>query len=105
MCNISPRLIFVTENQCRYQTVFGNLQAGHYGAPQTRLRFFLIAAQQGLPLPSLPQPTHAFPDGKSLKIKLCDETEIIPVDGSGHTIAHKFVSIKDAIGDLPLWDW
>lgn len=28
-----------------YQVEFSLLQAGHYGAPQTRIRFFLIAAK------------------------------------------------------------
>ncbi|KAF5345158.1 hypothetical protein D9758_009647 [Tetrapyrgos nigripes] len=91
--------------EMRYQTVFGKLDAVHYGAPQSRVRFFLIAAKHGLPLPSLPQPTHAFPIVTSFDIKLCDDTKAIPIASPSCTAAHKFVSIKDAIWDLCLWDY
>ncbi|KAL0570623.1 hypothetical protein V5O48_011340 [Marasmius crinis-equi] len=43
-----------------YQVRFTLLQAGQYGTPQDRIRFFLVAAKLGKPLPELPQPAHDF---------------------------------------------
>ncbi|THV06517.1 S-adenosyl-L-methionine-dependent methyltransferase [Dendrothele bispora CBS 962.96] len=88
-----------------YQTRFGILEAGHYGTPQSRVRFFMVAAKLGLKLPLLPQPTHDFPSGKQLKIALDDETTISPIRSCRGTAAHQFISVRDAIGDLPQWDW
>ncbi|KAK7465308.1 hypothetical protein VKT23_005287 [Stygiomarasmius scandens] len=88
-----------------YQTRFCILEAGHYGTPQTRVRFFMIAAKLGLMLPSLPQPTHDFPSGKRLNIQLSNGTTISPIRSCRGTAAHKFISVKDATEDLPLWDW
>ncbi|KAF5345203.1 hypothetical protein D9758_009650 [Tetrapyrgos nigripes] len=87
-----------------YQTVFANLEAGHYGSAQSRVRFFMIAAQQGLPLPLLPQPTHDFPS-RSLNIKFCDGSAIQPIRTSRNVAAHRAYTVRDAIIDLPSWDW
>ena len=62
-----------------YQVRFGLLQAAHYGTPQARVRFFLIAAKQGYPLPDLPQPTHDFPLADALKIHLTNGDDIVPI--------------------------
>ncbi|KAF9908641.1 hypothetical protein EC991_009668 [Linnemannia zychae] len=43
-----------------YQCRFGMLQAGHYGVPQSRYRFFLWAAKIGYTLPTFPLPMTAF---------------------------------------------
>ncbi|TFK68239.1 S-adenosyl-L-methionine-dependent methyltransferase [Pluteus cervinus] len=88
--------------QCRY----GLLQAGQYGAPQTRIRFFLVAALDGYPLPELPQPTHDFPLlYPGLKIKLPSKVEIEPIRTMTGTAPHAMVTVEDAIGDLPKFDW
>ncbi|KAI9429370.1 hypothetical protein BJY52DRAFT_1345301 [Lactarius psammicola] len=66
------------------------MEARHYGTPQTRVRFFLIAARCGTPLPAATQPTHDFPRTHHLE---------------AGTAPFRFVSIDDAISDLPRFDW
>ncbi|EIW64172.1 S-adenosyl-L-methionine-dependent methyltransferase [Trametes versicolor FP-101664 SS1] len=89
-----------------YQVRFGLLQAGHYGTPQARVRFFLVAAQIGYPLPKLPQPTHDFPLQDGLEIKFSpDLPPIRPILTANGTAPFKFVSTKEAIEDLPVFDW
>ncbi|KAF7975199.1 hypothetical protein HWV62_10266 [Athelia sp. TMB] len=86
-----------------YQAQFGLLDAGRHGAPQGRVRFFLIAAKGGLTLPKLPRPSHEF-SGASLQIQLEDGV-IKPINTEAGIASLPFVSIEDAIGDLPLFDW
>ncbi|KAI0368858.1 S-adenosyl-L-methionine-dependent methyltransferase [Pilatotrama ljubarskyi] len=88
-----------------YQVRFGLLQAGHYGTPQSRVRFFLYAAQHGYPLPQLPQPTHDFPQQDALQIKFPNGTVIKPILTTNGTAPMKFISVAEAIGDLPEFDW
>lgn len=93
-----------------YQVRYGLLQAGHYGAPQRRVRFFLIAAEEGQVLPELPQPTHEFPVVNQLQIKHPKQDNrmphtIRPIRTTKGTAAHPFVTIESAIGDLPRFDW
>ena len=38
-----------------YQINFGILQAGHFGLPQSRRRFILLAARKEYTLPELPE--------------------------------------------------
>lgn len=89
----------------RYQVRYSLLQAGHYGTPQRRIRFFLIASQSTLPLPNLPQPTHDFPQSHKLFITMPNGDIIRPIRPGPGTAPHPFVSIEDAIGDLPKFDW
>jgi DNA (cytosine-5)-methyltransferase 1 len=92
----------------RYQVRFGLLQAGNYGTPQGRIRLIIIAAVDGHPLPELPQPSHDFPSIiKKLEIKHPTEEEnsICPVWATRGTAPHAFVTIDDAISDLPRFDW
>lgn len=88
-----------------YQVRFGLLQAGHYGTPQRRIRFFLIAAVDGHPLPDFPQPTHDFPGSKGLNIKLQGKGEIRLIRNASGTAPHPVVTIEDSISDLPRFDW
>lgn len=88
-----------------YQVRFCLLQAGHYGTPQGRIRFFLIAAREGMPLPELPQPTHEFPQNRGLEIKLTNGETIAPIKTGTGCSFHPFVTIDDAISDLPRFDW
>jgi DNA (cytosine-5)-methyltransferase 1 len=91
---------------CSYQVRFALLQAGHYGTPQGRVRFFAIAAADGYPLPEIPQPTHDFPEARSLQIKLpVGGPPIKPIRTDNGIAPHAFVSIDDAISDLPRFDW
>ncbi|KAF9011170.1 hypothetical protein BDQ17DRAFT_1233710 [Cyathus striatus] len=87
-----------------YQVRYGLLQAGHYGTPQRRLRFFIITALDGRPLPELPQPSHQFPDTKGLSMYL-PTGKISPIRITDGTAPHHFVSIHDAISDLPRFHW
>uniref|UniRef100_A0A0W0FRZ2 Cytosine-specific methyltransferase n=1 Tax=Moniliophthora roreri TaxID=221103 RepID=A0A0W0FRZ2_MONRR len=87
-----------------YQARYGYLQAGHYGTPQSRLRFFMVAAKHGLKLPDLPRPTHDFPRPIP-PINLSVGASIKPVVFVQGTALHPSVSINDAIEDLPPFDW
>ncbi|KAJ7109832.1 S-adenosyl-L-methionine-dependent methyltransferase [Mycena epipterygia] len=91
----------------KYQVHFCLLQAGNYGAPQNRVRFFLIAARHGLPLPDIPQPTHDFEVVNQLKMTLPynHRPQVWKVRTTRGTMPHPSVSIEDAIGDLPQFDW
>lgn len=104
-----------------YQVREGLLQAAHYGTPQRRERFFLIAALDGTPLPALPQPTHDFPKeffkntnsdvtykttpSTSLSIVYPNKKRIQPIRSANGTALHPCVTIGDAIDDLPRFDW
>ncbi|KIL00792.1 hypothetical protein PAXRUDRAFT_29521 [Paxillus rubicundulus Ve08.2h10] len=88
-----------------YQLRCGLLQAAHYGTPQTRVRFFLIAAKRGLELPNLPQPTHDFPLRDSLELKFPNGTIIQPIRTLPGIAQHRYVSVHDAISDLPVFHW
>ncbi|KAH7906528.1 S-adenosyl-L-methionine-dependent methyltransferase, partial [Hygrophoropsis aurantiaca] len=88
-----------------YQVRFALLQAAHYGTPQTRVRFFMIAAKPGTPLPEFPQPSHSFPEADSLRIPSTRGKYIRPIRTTPGTAPHQFVSIDDAISDLLRFDW
>ncbi|CCM04603.1 uncharacterized protein FIBRA_06785 [Fibroporia radiculosa] len=84
-----------------YQVRMGLLQAAHYGTPQTRVRFFLIAARHSYLLPSMPQPTHSFPVKDALALKLTNGGMALPVLTGSGLAPFKYISIDDAISDLP----
>ena len=88
-----------------YQVRFCLLQAAHYGAPQTRVRFFLLAARRGYPLPAAPQPTHDFPPTNRLEVRFPNGDIARAVHAEPGTAPFRFVSIDDAISDLPRFDW
>jgi site-specific DNA-cytosine methylase len=88
-----------------YQVRFCLLQAAHYGTPQTRVRFFLFAALRGYPLLAAPQPTHDFPQTHKLEIRFPNGDIARAVWAEAGTAPFKFVSIDDAISDLPRFDW
>jgi site-specific DNA-cytosine methylase len=88
-----------------YQVRYGILQAAHYGAPQIRVRFFMVAAKHGYALPDLPTPTHDFPVSDALEIKLPVGHHIRPIWTRNGYAPHQFVTIDDAISDLPRFDW
>ncbi|KAF9814898.1 hypothetical protein IEO21_04842 [Rhodonia placenta] len=88
-----------------YQVRFALLQAAHYGTPQSRIRFFLIAARSGHPLPAFPQPTHDFPLKDSLKLEFTNKGVARPIWTQIGTVPHNYVSVDDAISDLPRFHW
>ena len=98
-------VVVITSIPHRYQVRCGLLQAAHYGTPQTRVRFFLIAAKCGLELPPFPQPTHDFPIPDKLEIKFPREVTLRPITTLAGVAPHRYVSVHDAISDLPKFDW
>lgn len=95
-----------------YQVRVKILQAGAYGAPQQRNRILIWGARRGLPLPEFPMPTHAFQrlasrwklpgfDGESLS----RATRSLNPEDDHQCAPLKPVTVDDAIGDLPPWDW
>lgn len=90
----------------RYQVRFSLLQAGQYGTPQRRVRFFLLASLKSYPLPSFPDPTHAVLNPDALVIKMSNGTELEAtfLTGTG-SAPFRAVTIRDAIGDLLPFDW
>lgn len=103
----------------RYQVRVGLLNAGMYGAPQNRRRFFIVASDAEHELPDFPHPTHAFPKSLTLKIPAFPEARPSwPVVESTRTgddydimrqpplcVPHPTVTLKDGIGDLHKFDW
>jgi DNA (cytosine-5)-methyltransferase 1 len=90
---------------CSYQVRFCLLQAAHYGTPQTRVRFFLFGAKRGYPLLAAPQPTHDFPQTHKLEVRFPNGDIAPTVRAEEGTAPFKFVTIDDAINDLPRFDW
>ncbi|KAI0066707.1 S-adenosyl-L-methionine-dependent methyltransferase [Artomyces pyxidatus] len=88
-----------------YQVRFGLLQAGHYGTPQTRVRFFLLAAKQGYPLPDLPQPVYDFPFSDKLAITFPNGDIIHPINTTSGLAPFNYITVEDAIGDLKRFNW
>lgn len=87
-----------------YQVRFGLLQAGHYGTPQSRVRFFLWAAQHELILPEFPAPTHDFPRTIKMQIKIGPHV-VAPIKSNRGTRSQRFITVGDAILDLKPWEW
>jgi DNA-cytosine methyltransferase len=81
-----------------YQVTFDVLQAGHYGAPQSRKRFILIAVPYHCALPVHPVPTHSFGNWKSGRSIVCNSTKFVLAKPDGW--AHPPLTLRDAIGDL-----
>lgn len=91
-----------------YQVRFGLLQAASYGAPQKRVRLIIVIAAKGEALPQLPTSTHNCPVSDSLIIRLPDEplsTALRPVSTAQGTAPNHYITIRDAIGDLPRYHW
>lgn len=85
---------------CGYQCGFTVLQAGNFGVPQNRRRFFIWAAAPGLKLPKFPEPTHCFNHPTSLNIVLND-IHTGPTK-QFYSAPRRACTIRDAISDLPL---
>ncbi|KAG6851305.1 hypothetical protein H0H93_011741 [Arthromyces matolae] len=90
-----------------YQVRFKILQAGLYGAPQSRRRVIFLGAKRGITLPDFPLPTYAFEKGMNRSHLPTGTLE--PVS-RGKNINHQCaplqpVTVNDAVGDLPPFDW
>lgn len=89
-----------------YQCRFSILQAGMFGAPQSRERFFLIAAPIGIRLPEFPTPTHAFHRHAIRNINPVAGLSGLKIGAlSTAWVLYPPVTVKDAIGDLYPFDW
>lgn len=87
-----------------YQARFSLQQAGMYGVPQSRRRFFIWGVLRGHTLPQFPQPTHTFPKPGSLSVLLPNVgVRFDPV--TTHSAPHRYTSVGDAISDLPAFEY
>lgn len=104
-------------NFLSYQVRVGLLNAGLYGTPQNRRRFFILAADKDHTLPAFPHPTHAFPDSLTLRINALPDgrpawavQEGVKSDTDSMRnpplcIPHNGVTVTDAIRDLQPFNW
>ncbi|KAJ7709524.1 hypothetical protein B0H17DRAFT_1028224 [Mycena rosella] len=93
-----------------YQAKPRIMQAGQYGAPQDRQRIIFWGAKRDLKMPESPIPTHACKSARKYKLFL--KSDFLPptrrgrAEGDDHIFApHAGVTVQDAIGDLPAFDW
>jgi site-specific DNA-cytosine methylase len=93
-----------------YQCQLAVLDSRSYGSPQNRVRLWIVAARRGLTLPDLPNATHANPsikatifslDGSEARGYYIDST-LQTTPGCGPFPA---ISVRDAIGDLPPFEY
>lgn len=98
-----PELLLRIFGEIGYETKIGILQAGYYGLPQNRWRVFLWAAQWDQPIPSFPEPTHAFPRTTIFGAKKFRHCVVKPAADHGDLFWKpvSMVSVRDAISDLP----
>ncbi|KAI4528179.1 S-adenosyl-L-methionine-dependent methyltransferase [Schizophyllum commune Loenen D] len=108
--NSMVKIILRTLIALGYQASVRVLQAGQFGVPQARERVIFLGAKLGLPMPVHPVPTHAFPKVPNTA-NLADGTTLVPLSRApngekGYIYAPlPPVTIEDAIGDLPPFDW
>ncbi|KAF9329689.1 hypothetical protein BGZ91_000444 [Linnemannia elongata] len=94
-----------------YQCRIAMMQAGHYGVPQSRYRFFVWAAKLGYTLPTFPLPTTTFSTDTSASFDAPLDLEY-----NDHKAFHYFgrrkyqapdpmVTVRDALSDLPGFEY
>lgn len=88
-----------------YQVHWKLLQAGQYGAPQSRERVIFWAAKRGLPLPKHPVPVYAWKKGASrpslpIGRKLPPATRSVVSGVPHHCAPLKPITVDAAISDL-----
>ncbi|KAA1471594.1 S-adenosyl-L-methionine-dependent methyltransferase, partial [Dentipellis sp. KUC8613] len=89
-----------------YQVHCALLQGAHYGTPQTRVRFFMIAAKRSYILPEFPAPTHDFPDANKLAIRFTSSKHPVrPISTERGIAPFQAVTVDSAISDLPRFHW
>ncbi|KAJ1935522.1 hypothetical protein FBU59_005358, partial [Linderina macrospora] len=99
------KFILRTLTTMGYQARFYILQAGNYGLAQSRRRLFVWAAKRGCKLPGIPTPTTTFSKSGQTNITLPDGTRITPFAQLNGNAPHHAISVKDAIGDLPEYEY
>jgi DNA (cytosine-5)-methyltransferase 1 len=91
-----------------YQVRMVQLDARSFGSPQNRIRLFLICARQGVPLPSLPTPTHANPEMKRnifVAASKSDRSFYVGHQGEPGSGPLPAITVRDAISDLPDFEY
>ncbi|KAJ1736235.1 hypothetical protein LPJ61_000019 [Coemansia biformis] len=88
-----------------YQTRFYVLQAGNFGLAQSRRRLFVWACKRGHRLPGVPTPITTFEKSNQTNINLPDGTTYAPFAGRNGNAPHHMLTVQDAIGDLPKFEF
>jgi site-specific DNA-cytosine methylase len=91
-----------------YQVRMVQLDARSFGSPQNRIRLFLICARKGVPLPSMPEPTHANPDLKIVNFSSASTSKRpFHVGSKGELGSGPLtpITVRDAISDLPRFEY
>ncbi|KAF9134991.1 hypothetical protein BGW39_005083 [Mortierella sp. 14UC] len=94
-----------------YQCRFGMLQAGHYGVPQSRYRFFLWAAKIGYTLPTFPPPMTVFATDNSVAFNPPTDLEYNDHKIFDYLGLRKYhapdprVTVRDTLSDLPGFEY
>ena len=98
----------------RYSIRWGLFNACAFGTPQSRTRTIIYGTLNGLPTPPLPTPTHTIPSHIQKNspfpfFKRVTGVNTKPNEGVNLDIEklgpYHHVSIANAIGDLPVFDW
>jgi len=91
-----------------YQCRMVQLDARSFGSTQNRIRLFLICARNGVPLPSVPQPTHVNSQiERNIFVGASSSNRTFYVGDKGACGSAPFPSIivRDAISDLPRFEY
>lgn len=87
------------------------LQAGHFGVPQSRYRFFVWAAKLGYTLPTFPLPTTTFNSDSSaifdapITLEYNDHEAFDYLGRRRYQAPDPMVTVRDAISDLPGFEY
>ncbi|KAG0284747.1 hypothetical protein BGZ96_010905 [Linnemannia gamsii] len=94
-----------------YQCRIGMLQAGHFGVPQSRYRFFVWAAKLGYTLPTFPLPTTTFnSDGSAIfdtpmTLEYNDHEAFDYLGRRRYQAPDPMITVRDALSDLPGFEY
>ncbi|KDQ61172.1 hypothetical protein JAAARDRAFT_173758 [Jaapia argillacea MUCL 33604] len=103
------KFILRAATSLQYQVHVKVLQAGDYGSPQSRQRVIFLGAIRDCRVPEFPIPMYSFPR-RSWKSLMATGDEIWPIsrnpnDTTSRCAPYRGVTVNDAIGDLPPYDW
>ncbi|KAJ1823141.1 hypothetical protein LPJ60_001754 [Coemansia sp. RSA 2675] len=99
------KFILRTLTTMGYQARFYLLQAGNYGLAQSRRRLFVWACKRGCRLPGVPRPITTFGKSNQTTITFPDGTVYAPLAHFNGNAPHHAISVEDAIGDLPKYEF
>ncbi|KAJ2559373.1 hypothetical protein EV175_000373 [Coemansia sp. RSA 1933] len=99
------KFILRTLTTMGYQARFYVLQAGNYGLAQSRRRLFVWGCKRGLCLPGVPRPVTTFGKSNQTQIRFPDGTCYAPLAYLNGNAPHHAITVKDAIGDLPKFEY